>query len=103
MGEWVDVCAADELGEGTMTVVDVGGEPVAVARSGASLYAFADTCTHEECSLSDGILTDTEVDCPCHGSVFDIRSGEALVGPALESVQTFAVRVEAGRIEVGER
>jgi 3-phenylpropionate/trans-cinnamate dioxygenase ferredoxin subunit len=76
---------------------------VAVARTAGSFFAFADTCTHEECSLSDGILTDAEVDCPCHGSVFDIRTGEALVGPALESVRIYALRVEDGRIQVSER
>ena len=102
MAEWVDVCGEGELDDGAMTTVDVGGELVAVARSNGSYYAFDDTCTHEECSLSEGILTGTEVDCPCHGSVFDLRTGEALVGPALESVQTYRVRVEAGRIRASE-
>ena len=60
-----------------MVVVGDPADPVAVARAGGRLYAFDDTCTHEECPLSDGRLTADEVECPCHGSIFDLRTGEA--------------------------
>ncbi len=56
-----------------MVVVGDPADPVAVARAGGRLYAFDDTCTHEECPLSDGRLTADEVECPCHGSIFDLR------------------------------
>jgi nitrite reductase/ring-hydroxylating ferredoxin subunit len=97
---WVDAGADADLAEGTIVVVGDGGDPIAVARGNGRLYAFDDTCTHEECPLSDGIVTDGEVECPCHGSIFDMRTGEALTGPALESLQTYRVRVEDGRIQV---
>lgn len=97
----VDVCADAELGDGEARVVDVGGEPVAVVRSGGRLYAFADICSHEECALSDGMMSDREIECPCHGSIFDMRTGEALTGPALASVRVYRVAVEAGRVVVG--
>jgi 3-phenylpropionate/trans-cinnamate dioxygenase ferredoxin subunit len=100
MEEWTDVCADADLSEGAMVVVGDADDPVAVARAGGRLYACDDTCTHEECPLSDGMLTDGEIECPCHGSVFDLRTGEALTGPALESVRTYRVRVEDGRVEV---
>ena len=97
MDEWTDAGADAELAEGTMVVVGDADDPVAVARAGGQLYAFDDTCTHEECPLSYGFLTDAEVECPCHGSIFNMRTGEALTGPALESLRTYAVRVEGGR------
>ena len=97
---WVDAGADADLAEGTIVVVGEPTDPVAVARGGGRLYAFDDTCTHEECPLSDGIVTDAEVECPCHGSIFNMRTGEALTGPALESVRTYRVRVEDGRIQV---
>jgi nitrite reductase/ring-hydroxylating ferredoxin subunit len=97
---WVDAGADADLAEGTIVVVGDPADPVAVARGGGRLYAFDDTCTHEECPLSDGIVTDAEVECPCHGSIFNMRTGEALTGPALESVRTYRVRVEDGRIQV---
>jgi 3-phenylpropionate/trans-cinnamate dioxygenase ferredoxin component len=95
-----DAGAEAELADGTMIVVGDPADPVAVARAGGRLFAFDDTCTHEECPLSEGILTDTEVECPCHGSIFDMRTGEALTGPALESLRTYRVGVEDGRIQV---
>ena len=100
MDEWTDACADADLGDGAMVVVGDPADPVAVARAGGLLYAFDDTCTHEECPLSDGRLTEDEVECPCHGSIFDLRSGEARIGPALESVRTHRVRVEDGRVQV---
>ena len=100
MEEWTDACADADLADGAMVVVGDPADPVAVARAGGRLYAFDDTCTHEECPLSDGQLTADEVECPCHGSIFDLRSGEARTGPALESVRTHRVRVEDGRVQV---
>jgi nitrite reductase/ring-hydroxylating ferredoxin subunit len=100
LADWLDAGSDEELADGTVVVVGDADDPVAVARAGGRLYAFDDTCTHEECPLSDGILTDREVECPCHGSIFDMRTGEALTGPALESLRTYPVRVEDGRIQV---
>ena len=100
MAEWVRVAGSDDLAEGEMLEHQHQGEPIVVARTGAGLFAFAGWCTHEECPLAEGVLTGTEVDCYCHGSVFDIRSGEALVGPAVESLETYPVREHDGEMEV---
>jgi nitrite reductase/ring-hydroxylating ferredoxin subunit len=97
---WTDAGADADLADRAMVLVGDPSDPVAVARAGGRLYAFDDTCTHEECPLSDGVVTDGEVECPCHGSIFDMRTGEALTGPALESRRTNKVRVEEGRIQV---
>jgi 3-phenylpropionate/trans-cinnamate dioxygenase ferredoxin component len=64
--------------------------PVAVAIIKGQAYAFQDTCTHQECSLSEGFLDEYAVICPCHQSVFDIRTGEVLLGPAATALRTFA-------------
>ena len=98
--QWHDVGPAADAPEGHLRRVEAGGRAVCVGRLGGSWIAFDDTCTHEECPLSDGIVTDAEVECPCHGSIFNMRTGEALTGPALESVRTYRVRVEDGRIQV---
>jgi len=66
----------------------------------AGLFAFEGYCTHEECPLAEGILTDRELECYCHGAIFDLRTGEALVGPALSSLQTYPVREQEGEIQV---
>ena len=99
-GAWHEVGAAGDEQAGTLRRVDVAERAVCLARTDDGWLAFDDTCTHEECPLSDGIVTDAEVECPCHGSIFNMRTGEALTGPALESVRTYRVRVEDGRIQV---
>ena len=63
---------------------------VAVAIVAGQAYAFQDTCTHQQCSLSEGFLDEWAVICPCHQSVFDVRTGEVLLGPATTALRTFA-------------
>jgi catalase len=82
--------SAADLGEGAMMAVDVAGVRVAVARVGGELHAFQDTCTHRGCSLADGQLSGATVSCPCHGSQFDVVTGEVVRGPARDALQTFA-------------
>ncbi len=64
--------------------------------------AIDDTCTHEDCSLSHGDLEDHVVECPCHGSRFDLITGDVLNLPAVVPVRTHRVTVEgeAVRVEV---
>ena len=100
VAEWVAVAAESELRDGEVLPVRTGELFLALVRRGDTVHALDDNCTHEECPLSDGILTDTELTCFCHGSVFDVRTGEALVGPALESVRVFPARIAGGSIEV---
>ena len=100
MAEFVVVAGAKGLGEGEMQVLEVRGNRIAVANVGGTFYAFDDTCTHLQCSLAGGDLEETTVICPCHGSEFDVRSGEVLQGPAREPVETYETRIEGGNLEV---
>ena len=83
-----------------MRAFDVKGPTIAVAKVGGAFHAFDDTCTHRKCSLAEGDLHESTVICPCHGSEFDVESGEVLRGPAKEPVETYEVRVEDGNLEV---
>jgi nitrite reductase/ring-hydroxylating ferredoxin subunit len=60
-----------------------------------------DTCTHEEASLSTGVLRGELVKCPLHNSRFNVRTGEVLEEPAAEDLGTYPVREEGGRVLVG--
>ncbi len=97
---WTRVCAAEELPDGAMIEHGELDDAVMVARAGGALFAVQGSCTHEECPLAEGTLLDREVECYCHGAVFDLRTGEALVGPALESLRTYPVRELDGAVEV---
>jgi nitrite reductase/ring-hydroxylating ferredoxin subunit len=100
MTEFVALGRAKDLEEGSMRAFDVKGITIAVAKVGGAFHAFDDTCTHQGCSLAEGDLHESTVICPCHGSEFDVESGEVLRGPASEAVETFEVRLEDGNLEV---
>jgi 3-phenylpropionate/trans-cinnamate dioxygenase ferredoxin subunit len=98
---FVEIAKARELREGTMRRYDVGGRRILLANVAGRLYAVDDTCTHEEASLSTGVLRGELVKCPLHNSRFNVRTGEALEEPAEEDLRTYPVREEGGRILVG--
>jgi nitrite reductase/ring-hydroxylating ferredoxin subunit len=85
---------------GMLAALEVDGERIALANVDGVLYAFGDLCPHRQCSLADGALVDAIVTCPCHGSQFDVRTGERLRGPAVRAIPVFAVRHESDELEV---
>ena len=62
------------------------------------IYAINNTCTHRGCRLSDGNLEQETVQCPCHGSLFNIKPGMWKKGPAKTSEPAYKVTVENGEI-----
>ena len=100
MAGFVVVGRAEDLEEGGMRAFDVQGTTIAVANVAGTFHAFDDTCTHRQCSLAEGDLEQSTVTCPCHGSEFDVASGEVLEGPAREPVETYEVRVEGDNLEI---
>ena len=96
----VRIANANDVVAGAMRVFEVVGTKVSVANVGGNIYAFDDTCTHRGCSLATGKLDGTTVTCPCHGSQFDVTSGEVLRGPAEQPVRSRLVQVKSGEILV---
>ena len=69
--------------------------------STAQLHAFSDICTHRQCNLSlGGEIDGSTIECECHGSVFDMTTGEVLNGPATEPIATFPVSDEGGDLKI---
>jgi 3-phenylpropionate/trans-cinnamate dioxygenase ferredoxin component len=96
----VTVTALDQLGDRELAAFDVRGNRIAIARVGGDLYGFGDTCTHRGCSLAAGDLDATIVTCPCHGSQFDVTTGDVVRGPAREPVRSYPVRLEGAELWV---
>lgn len=94
MGEFTTVAKASAVADGELEAFDAGGTQVAVANVGGTYYAIDDTCTHQQCSLANGDLEGATVVCACHGSEFDVRTGEVLGPPATEPVVSYPVKVE---------
>jgi 3-phenylpropionate/trans-cinnamate dioxygenase ferredoxin component len=101
MAEFTTVGRADDVPEGEMRSYQVGGDDVAVANVDGELHAFSDICTHMQCLLSEGDLDGTTVTCACHGSEFDVTSGDVLGGPATEPVQAYELRVDGDDLQIG--
>ncbi len=100
MAEFVMVGSVDDVPDGEIRAFDVQGNPVAVVNVQGTFYAINDLCTHRQCSLAEGDLEGTTLECICHGSQFDVTTGEVLNGPATEPVAKYEVRVEDGSIQV---
>ena len=97
---WHEVGAAGDEPAGTLRRVDVGERGVCLARTDDGWLAFDDTCTHEECSLAEGELDGEVVICPCHGSEFDVRTGDVVTPPALDPLPIYEAREDAGTLFV---
>ena len=83
--------AAAPLGLNQMKLVHAKDERIVVARTETGHAAFQDRCTHKGGPLSDGVLICGTVQCPWHGSQFDVNTGEVKCGPAQEKIATYAI------------
>ncbi len=101
MEDFVKVAKRGDVAPGEMKLVDVGNEQVVLANVGIAIVAFNNVCPHAECDLAFGALEGEELECDCHGSRFNVRTGELLNGPALEPLTVYTVRLEGDDILVG--
>jgi 3-phenylpropionate/trans-cinnamate dioxygenase ferredoxin subunit len=98
----IDVCALSELPPGSMKLVEVDGDEIGIFNCGGNLYAIEDRCSHDDGPLAEGPF-DPEtctVECPRHGSLFDLRTGKPMTLPAYVPVETFPVSVADGVIKL---
>jgi len=105
VSEVVTVGRVEDIPPGHAARIEIDGTPVAVFNCEGEFYAVDDTCTHAEASLSEGELSMTEcaIECPLHGSTFDLSTGEPLSLPAVEPVRVHDILVEDGLIKVALR
>lgn len=94
----IAVAQASELKENQMKLVHVAGKRIVIARSEKGYVAFSDHCTHRGGSLAGGSMICGTVQCPWHGSQFDVHDGSVKAGPAKEKMQTFAVEEKDGTV-----
>jgi 3-phenylpropionate/trans-cinnamate dioxygenase ferredoxin subunit len=95
------VATVDELEPETAKKVVVDGTEICLARGeDGDYYAVADICSHEYYSLSEGEVWGEQVECPAHGSRFDLRTGKVSGLPATESIKAYEVVVDSENIYV---
>ena len=102
VGERVTLCRRSELAPGEVRRFDVGGHRIALVRVDDDFYAIGDRCSHEDYSLAEGEVwaEDLELECPHHGSTFDLRTGEPCSLPATKPVPVYEVEVAGDEVAV---
>jgi len=97
----VDAAALEAIGVDQMRLVrGRDGTRIAVARTERGVAAFSDRCTHRGGPLADGVLACGVVQCPWHGSQFDVATGAVEQGPATEAIETFDVATAGSRVQI---
>lgn len=90
-----------EPGAAMVAARHVGGVSILAVCANERWWAIEDRCSHADCAFSDdGEVDGIVVICNCHGSEFDVRTGEPLVMPATAPIRTFPVRVAGGALQV---
>lgn len=95
-GTTIAVCPAAELQPGQMRLVEHDGIKIGVFNCDGTLYAIEDRCSHDDGPLAEGEFDPSActVECPRHGSLFDLSTGRPKTLPAFRPVPTFPIAVE---------
>jgi 3-phenylpropionate/trans-cinnamate dioxygenase ferredoxin subunit len=98
----IDVCPTGDLQPGEMRLVRWEDLEIGVFNCAGTVYAIEDRCSHDDGPLVEGLLDENTctVECPRHGSRFDLKSGRPLTLPAYVPVDTFSVIIENETIKL---
>jgi 3-phenylpropionate/trans-cinnamate dioxygenase ferredoxin subunit len=102
MAEIIDICPVSELPPGAMRMVEWEDLEIGIFNCNGEILAIEDRCSHDNGTLVEGELDqDTcTVECPRHGSRFDLRTGKPLTLPAYVPVETFPVTIAGDIIKL---
>ncbi len=103
MADFVKVASTSEIPQGTMKKVMLGTQAVLLTNLAGKFYAIGDVCTHAGGPLDQGKLVGNDVQCPWHGSHFDVTTGEMKRGPAWRPEPVFEVKVEGSEIKLRQK
>ena len=95
---FVKVADTSDIQPSHMKEVQVDGESICIVNVKGKYYAIGNICTHEGGPLADGTLEGYEVECPWHGSKFDVRTGEVKEPPASEPESVYQIKVDGNKI-----
>ncbi len=99
--QWTDAIGFSELAAGTAQRVEVDGQAVMVYRTeDDAVYAISAICSHAGGPLEEGAIRDCQVECPWHQSVFDLRDGTVVHGPATHNQPPYATRLHNGQVQI---
>ena len=102
MPQIIDVCPLSELGPGEKRLVAWEDLEIGVFNCNGTVYAIEDRCSHDDGPLVEGEFDQATctVECPRHGSLFDLRTGKPKTLPAYVPVDTFPVIIDEDMIKL---
>ena len=96
----IAVAKITDLQNGQMQQIAVEGSQILLSKINDKFYATGAYCTHYGAPLEKGILSGERIVCPWHNACFNAMGGQQLEPPGLDSLPTFATRVEGENIIV---
>jgi nitrite reductase/ring-hydroxylating ferredoxin subunit len=97
----VRVATASEIPVDSLKRVVADSQEICLAHAeDGNFYAIGDVCTHEEFLLSGGELFGLDVECPQHGSRFNLATGKVTGLPAVIPAKTYSVTVDGADVYV---
>ena len=102
MSPLIDICPLDELPPGEKRLVEYDDLEIGVINCRGEIFAIEDRCSHDDGPLAEGEFDAAActVECPRHGSLFDLRTGAPKTLPAYEAIETFPVRIDGDLIKL---
>ncbi|MFH1229652.1 MAG: non-heme iron oxygenase ferredoxin subunit [Candidatus Aenigmatarchaeota archaeon] len=89
-----------EMKDGEIKNFKLNRKEILISKINGEYYAVDNECTHMGCSLSEGTVKGNKIECPCHGSVFDLKTGKVIRGPANKPATVFDIKVYKGKLMV---
>ena len=98
----IPVCSLGDLSTGNVQVVEVEGQSILVVQIDEEYFAIESLCSHADISLESGEIDerDRTIECPKHGSLFSLETGEALTLPAIKPVKKFPVSLDGENVVI---
>jgi 3-phenylpropionate/trans-cinnamate dioxygenase ferredoxin subunit len=100
--EVIEVCPVEDLQPGEVRLVEWEDLEIGVFNCAGTVYAIEDRCSHDDGPLVEGTLDQDRctIECPRHGSLFDLQTGKPLTLPAYIPVDTYPVIIEDQKIKL---
>jgi nitrite reductase/ring-hydroxylating ferredoxin subunit len=98
--EYRKATSVKDLKPGEKLGILLAGEPVLLVNLENQYYAIGGKCTHRGCMLSDGTVVGMRLQCVCHSSTFELKTGAVFRGPAAKPEPSYRVRVQGDEIQV---
>ena len=102
MSPVIDVCPLSDLPPGATRIVEWEDLEIGLFNCKGQILAIEDRCSHDNGPLAEGEFDEDNctVECPRHGSLFDLKTGKPMTLPAYVPVDTFPVIIEDETIKL---